>query len=171
MPNIILYIAQSLNGYIATSDGGVGWLNPFVTGDYGYEAFLKRVDIVVMGANTYQQVLTFGDYPYSNKTSHIYTTHILPKAPSSDIHFFSQFSPDVYRSLPKTTTVWLVGGSKMIQTFSDANLITSYQIFTMPILLGQGIPLFTSQQMKTLSTIKVKQYPNGVIETTYHPVK
>ena len=65
MRKIILYIACSLDGYIARSDGSVDWL--FTDQDYGYTGFLASVDTVVMGRKTYDQVLTFGPLPILRK--------------------------------------------------------------------------------------------------------
>jgi dihydrofolate reductase len=169
MPKVILYIAQSLDGYIATPDGSVSWLDPYNSEAYGYEAFLNTIEIVVMGAHTYEQVLTFGEYPYKNKLTHLYTSRTLPTVPNAKIHCFSEFSSQYYQSLPPTTIIWLVGGSRMIQTFAEANLITSYQIFTMPVILRNGIPLFQHHPKISLTTLNIKQYANGVIESIYSP--
>ena len=64
----LLYIATTLDGYIASADGGIDWLTSLDTGneDTGYEAFYRTVDALVMGAITYEQVLTFGAWPYAN---------------------------------------------------------------------------------------------------------
>ena len=69
MPNIV-YIAISLDGYIATADGGIDWLhdvpNP-TKSDYGWSGFFERIDALIMGRNTYEKVLTFGEWPYEKK--------------------------------------------------------------------------------------------------------
>ena len=59
-----VYIAVSLDGYIATPDGGVGWLEPFFDEDYGYDSFVREISCAVMGRVTYEQVRAFGEWPY-----------------------------------------------------------------------------------------------------------
>ena len=72
MPNIILYIAISLDGYIAKKDGSVDWLSSFEE-DYGYEKFISSIDTIIMGSKTYQQVLTFGEWPYKGLKTYVFT--------------------------------------------------------------------------------------------------
>ncbi len=71
MRKIILFIASSLDGYIAKNDGNVDWLP--VSGPSGYDDFYKSIDTVIMGKTTYDQILTFGAYPYSDKKSYVFT--------------------------------------------------------------------------------------------------
>lgn len=167
MPTITLYIAQSLDGYIASKDGSVAWLDAFQSSDYSYDTFYASVDIVVMGSNTYEQVLTFGDYPYKDKLTHVYTKKTLPKPPHCDITFFSHLETKIYTQLPSTKHVWLVGGSQLIQSFFEHNLITHITLFTMPILLGSGISLFRSTNATKLTGISIEKYPNGVFSSSY----
>lgn len=71
MRKIILFIASSLDGFIARESGDIDWL-PKNT-DSGYNDFYKSIDTVIMGKKTYNQVLTFGDYPYKDKKSYVFT--------------------------------------------------------------------------------------------------
>ena len=76
MPTIILYIAVSVDGYIADADGGVGWLPSGDGGgdDYGYAGFYAGVDAIVMGRRTYEQVRGFGvAWPYPGKPAYVFT--------------------------------------------------------------------------------------------------
>ena len=59
-----VYIAKSLDGYVATPNGDVQWLEPFNGCDYGYEKFIASIDTIVIGRVTYEQSLTFGEWPY-----------------------------------------------------------------------------------------------------------
>ena len=65
MRKLILYSAQSLDGFIARTDGRVDWL--FTDQDYGYYTFYESIDTTLMGRHTYEQILTFGDFPYPDK--------------------------------------------------------------------------------------------------------
>ncbi len=71
MKKIILFIASSLDGYVARENGDIDWL-PQIE-ESGYDDFFKSVDTVIMGKTTYDQVLTFGDYPYKDKKSFVFT--------------------------------------------------------------------------------------------------
>ena len=72
MTKIILYVAISLDGYIAKKDGSVDWLSSYDE-DYGYEKFLSTLDTIIMGRKTYQQVLSFGEWPYSGLKTYVFT--------------------------------------------------------------------------------------------------
>lgn len=72
MSKIILYIATSLDGYIAKEDGNVDWLSSFDE-DYGYKEFISTVDTIIIGRKTYQQVLTFGEWPYQGLKTFVFT--------------------------------------------------------------------------------------------------
>lgn len=167
MPKVILYIAHSLDGYIATKDGSISWLDSYNTIDYGYNQFLKSIDIIVMGSKTYEQVLSFGNYPYKDKISYIHTKRTMNKPLNADITFIPTFSKKLYEDLDPNKTVCVVGGAHIIQTFIQHNLITDYQIFTMPVILGSGIPLFLETKPQRLIAQTSQQYKNGVILTTY----
>jgi len=71
MTNILVYIATSLDGFIAKEDGGIDWLPE--DSESSYDAFYKSIDAVIMGKTTYDQVLTFGEYPYKDKKSFVFT--------------------------------------------------------------------------------------------------
>ncbi|MFB5638475.1 MAG: dihydrofolate reductase family protein, partial [Nitrosarchaeum sp.] len=71
MTKILVYIASSLDGFIARENGDIDWL-PEVT-ESGYDAFYKSIDTVIMGKTTYDQVLTFGVYPYKDKKSFVFS--------------------------------------------------------------------------------------------------
>ena len=77
MGKIILYIATSLDGYIARENGSVDWLPEHA--ESGYDEFYKTVDTVLMGRKTYEQILTFGAYPYEGKKSYVLTSNIVQK--------------------------------------------------------------------------------------------
>ena len=84
MPHIVLYIATSVDGYIATADGSVDWLSEVNDSDedYGYDQFYAGVDALVMGSKTYEQVLTFGDWPYPDKPVYVMSQRQLQARPS-----------------------------------------------------------------------------------------
>jgi len=147
-PYIILYIATSRDGFIADKDGGIDWLNEFSATlpkdmDCGYGDFFNSVDLIVMGKNTYEQMLTFGDWPNAGKDSYIFTDST-EQPPRNDIFFVNTDVKDFMDRISKEKPeckVWLEGGAQLAQSFYDAGLIDEYIITEIPIDLGQGIAL------------------------------
>lgn len=171
MPRIIYYAAASLDGYIAAADGGVGWLSPFEERgeDYGYSKFFRSLDALVMGSRTYEQALTFGEWPFENKACHVFSRRPLtPCRPS--VVITSRPPREVAAELKsrKRKRVWLVGGGALAASFRAEGLITEYVISFIPVLLRGGIALFgPSGPMERLRLTGTKTYPNGVIQVRY----
>lgn len=170
----ILYIAQTIDGFIANDDGSLDWLTPFEESgeDYGYTAFLQRIDAVVMGAKTYHQVLGFDlGWPYQAMQSFVLTNQdIKPAYPDIELHSgnVEKLVDHIRKNAKKD--LWLVGGADIIRQFQEANLIDEYILFTMPVLIGTGIPLFsntTNMLNQSLQCTYSKQYDSGVIQTNY----
>jgi dihydrofolate reductase len=172
MSKIILYIAQSLDGFISTTDGGVAWLDQFNnTGDdLGYTNFIKSIDVNIQGANTYKQVLGFDiPYPYSGKTF-VLTHSQLEKPKGADIEFFSGDLKELSSKAKEHSkkNVWLIGGASIVQQFLKESLIDEIILFTMPVLLGKGISLFGSDSVSSkVKLTKSKNYSSGIIESHY----
>lgn len=175
MRKIKLYIASSLNGYIAHPNGGVEWLdsipNPEQT-DYGYKSFYKRIDTTLMGYKTYQKIMSMGiDFPYSDKENYVITrkTHL---APSDDVEFISQNHLAFIQFLKEQEDkkdIWLIGGGEINSLLLQAKLIDELIIFLMPIVLTQGIKLFADiEKMGVQLSLKDnKQHSSGVMELHY----
>lgn len=171
MTQVILYIAASIDGYIASPDGGVDWLSGFDSGqeDYGYDKFFNSVDAVLMGSRSYEQVLTFGDWPYEGKTSFVFTKQELTSS-RRDIRFVSGDPVDEMKQIKKLgfKKVWLMGGAALIDSFREVNLINEFIISTMPILLGDGIPLFRQGATgQKLVLVRANEYRSGVVQSHY----
>jgi dihydrofolate reductase len=168
--NVILYIAASLDGFIADRDGGVGWLDAYQAADYGYEAFLDTVGTVIMGAATYEQVLTFGPWPYAGKATYVFTHRPLPKADPANIDLYAG-TPAILVHLIRSASdrnIWLVGGARLVAAFLNAGLVDEIRLFVIPTLLGAGIPLFRDiTAAPGLDLLDSRPYPNGVVELHY----
>ena len=80
-PRIRVYIAASLDGFIATADGGVAWLRRFDAEDYGYADFATEIGTIVMGRTTYQQVRGFGAWPYAGKRGFVLSSQLIDPMP------------------------------------------------------------------------------------------
>lgn len=164
MPKTILYIAISLNGYIAKEDGSVDWLSSF-NEDYGYEKFLSTIDTIIMGRKTYQQVLTFGEWPYKGIRTYVFTHQKLKN--DNNVEFASGEIIQTINKIKKQSNknIWLVGGAELITEFVKQQLIDEYQIFIMPVFLGSGISLLSEAvEINFKNFTKSKSYKSGVVE-------
>jgi dihydrofolate reductase len=167
MPTVVLYVATSLDGFIARSDGAVDWL--FTDGEYGYSAFYESVDALVMGSRTYEQVLTFGPWPYPGKPTYVFTRRAL-KTGREDVVFVSGEPADVLDHLAGRglDRIWLVGGAGLVASFRDAGLIDEYILSIHPILLGDGIPLFSAPAPEEgLEFVGSEAYASGLLQVCY----
>jgi len=172
MGKVVLYIAASLDGYIAAKDGSVSWLEPFETSgdDYGYRTFLSRLGAIIMGGNTYRQVLEFGAWPYSGITSYVVTRRPLASQPDDSIQPFSGEIGKLVQQIKGETEkdIWLVGGANLITQFVNQSLVDEYMLFIMPVFLGDGIPLFQNLESPArLRLVEARTYPSGAVQLHY----
>lgn len=142
-----IYIATSLDGYIASEDGGLEWLTEFpnpTNSDYGFNDFMQKVDALVMGRSTYEKVLSFGQWPYTKKVFVLSgKLNEVPEELSGKVEIISGDIKTVTADLNKKGYVNLyIDGGKVIQNFLKEGLIDEMIITRIPILLGAGIPLF-----------------------------
>ena len=169
MGKIILYIASSLDGYIARENGAIDWLPQL--SDSGYDNFYKSIDTVIMGKKTYDQILTFGAYPYKEKKSFVFTRNdSLTK--DENVEFASNVE-EFTRKLVSSSerNIWLVGGSELFSAFLQHKLVDEIILSVIPIVLGKGIPLFQNiNQEVNLELMKTKEY-SGLVELTYEVLK
>lgn len=172
--SVTLYIASSLDGFIATEDGGVTWLDEFddhyengVDGG-SYEDFFAGIDCLVMGSYTYEQILSFGDWPYGEKPTTVLTHRGLSRQ-NEHIEFYSGDLPELTRELKDTyDDIWLVGGAKLAQEFLRSNLIDEIRLSIIPVLLGSGISLFDDAGTEyDLHLEDVTAYETGITELQY----
>ena len=169
MRKIILFIASSLDGYIAKNDGNVDWLP--VSGPSGYGDFYKSIDTVIMGKTTYDQILTFGAYPYPDKKSYVFTRNSDHKK-NGDIQFVNDVEKLTKNILSNPgMNIWLVGGSKIISNFMNLGFIDEMILTVIPTVLGNGIPLFVDIQKETkFELIKTTDY-DTLVELHYKILK
>ncbi|WP_191556278.1 dihydrofolate reductase family protein [Metabacillus idriensis] len=167
---IVLFIAISLDGYIARLDGDISWLNEVQgVGDNGYSEFIESIDTVVMGKKTYDHVLllTNNQYPYKGKTSYIFTRK--ESSTSSDLHFTME-DPAAFAEKLKSQhgrDIWLVGGSEILDSFMKKNLVDEYIITTAPIILGNGIPLFKTRNPEIKLKLKSSSKYGEFVQNHY----
>lgn len=164
-----LYIATSLDGYIADDKGGVDWLHPFEGPDLGFHEFLSGIRRLVMGRKTFEQTLSFGAWPYSDHLVHVMTSRLL-EAPPTGVEAWRAGAAALLERLKATADgdVWLVGGSQTVKSFLDIDAIDRFEITVVPRLLGQGIPLFArGGAVANLRLVHQQALPRGLITLTY----
>lgn len=169
---LICYIASSLDGFIATPGGGVGWLDEFNADgiDYGYHEFYNSLSAIIVGATTYTQSVTFAKWPYPGKKVYVLTKHNLPIPKGADVELYDGDLSKLVKRLKEENDapIWLIGGSKVLSSCLKLKLVDEMHIFQMPILLGKGIPLFSNlNRIQPLTLIKTKHFENGVVELRY----
>src|SRR5688572_19686956 len=121
------YMGMSLDGYIADKDGGVGWMDPFSTVDYGFDRFIAGIGTVVMGRATYEQSLGFaGGWPYASKRSLIVTSRPIENPPRR-VEAWHKGVPALIAELRATESTdgetWVVGGAMLQAAFIAAGAI------------------------------------------------
>jgi dihydrofolate reductase len=168
-----VYIAASIDGYIATSDDGVDWLheepNPD-NDDYGYTEFIKTIDALVMGRNTFEKVLTFGEWPYQKKVFVLSTLLTqIPEGLEGKVEILSGSLSDVLSEIEDQGFRNLyIDGGKLIQSFLSEDRIDELIVTRIPVLLGSGIPLFgklgTPLKFKHIDTVV---HSNALVQSRY----
>jgi dihydrofolate reductase len=170
-----VFIGTSLDGFIARKNGEIDWLTDDGQADgsedYGYKEFFASVDTMVMGRNTYELALTFPEWPYTGKKVMILSSGspTIPKKLAEDVTVTSGPLPElIQRLLEKGARHVYVDGGKTIQGFLAAGLIHEMTITRLPILIGDGIPLFgpLNHDVK-LEHLQTKTYENGFVQTKY----
>lgn len=172
MRKIKLYIATSLDGYIATLDGGLDWLtaypNPEIS-DYGYSDFYNTVETLIMGGSTYQSILDMDiPWPYEDKQ-----TYVISRTKKSNSSIVEVVGENIVSKVAEWKAtggkdIWLVGGGELVSLFLNNKLVDTMEITVIPTLLGRGIPLFpTVNNPSNWSVTDVVKHYNGVCTTVY----
>ncbi len=172
---VILYIATSLDGYIARQDGDIGWLSLVEqTGeDYGYNDFIKTVDTVILGRKTYDKVLSFGiGFPHAEKECYVITRSEIPS--KDKIIFYNKDLKELVKLLKSKVgkNIFVDGGGEIVNELMRQNLIDEYIISIIPIVLGNGIRLFNGSRPEgKITLLNSKQYDSGLIQLHYRKVQ
>lgn len=172
MRKIKLYIAVSIDGFIADKNGGIEWLENIQNPDhldFGYLEMYNSIDTTLMGNATYQQVLGFDiPFPYADKTNYVFTRNTaLTK--DKNVTFVSSDIVTFVQSLKeqKGKAIWLIGGGQINTILLEAGLIDEMIISYIPMVLGEGIPLFTKSTLHQFRVLKSEVYNTGVLGVTY----
>ncbi len=165
--NFIIYMATSLDGYIADEEGSVDWLSKYDEINYGYNDFIKKIDCIVMGGTTYRQILTFGDWSYTSQASYVLSSE---KSENANVQGFYNNIDNLLDELraKKYKNIWIMGGAKTCQSFINRGLVNSFDLFLIPDVLGGGIKLFENiNDELNLSLKSTKNCGNKIARLTY----
>ena len=170
-----VYLALSLDGYIADEDGGVSWLDAYNSPEIDFGAFMGSIGVTVMGRKTYDQARAQDPWPNADRRTVVLTHRPITDAPDGVEAFHGDvrdLASTLRRDLEESgKDVWLMGGGDSIRPFHDAGVVDRWELFFIPILLGDGIPLFPSHPgpAARLRATHSKRYDNGMVEVWYEP--
>lgn len=168
---VVLYIATSLDGYIAKPNDDLGFLSIVEQEgqDYGYANFIKTVDAVIVGRKTYDKVISMGfDFPHSDKDAYIIT-----RTPRSNIGSVKFYTGNLKILIDKLKSengknIFCDGGAEIVNELLKDDLIDEFIISVIPILVGSGIKLFKDgRPEQKLELVSVKSFDKGLTQLHY----
>ena len=168
---VILYIAMSLDGYIATKNENLDFLSLVEQEgeDYGYADFIKTVDTVIVGRKTYDKVLSMGfDFPHADKKSYIITR--TPKPTIGNIQFYTENLEALILKLKEKDgqNIFVDGGAEIVNLMMKDNLIDVFCVSIIPVLLGDGISLFQDNRPELqLKFVRSETFKSGLVQIWY----
>lgn len=177
MIKTVLYIATSLDGYIARPNGNLDWLTSIPTPkdvDYGYSALLESISTIIMGRKTYEEIIGFGvEWPYKGLDSFAVTSDKDLKIQSPNTSLLTEDLKDFISNLKKKTDkdIWVVGGGQLIKSFLNAGILDKMIITIIPKIIGEGISLFPDKLIESdWKLIEAKSFETGVVNLTYEKI-
>lgn len=165
-----VFVGASVDGFIARADGGLDWLPADGGEPHGFEEFMASVDALVMGRNTFDVVLAFGGWFYGAKPVFVLSNRPLPPAPAGAIVERITGAPaDIVAALAARGVGHIyVDGGITIQQFLRAGLIQRLIVTRVPVLIGEGIPLFGPLPADVrLEHVATRSFPSGLVQTEY----
>jgi dihydrofolate reductase len=168
---VILYIATSLDGYIAKPNDDLSFLSIVQQDgeDYGYADFVKSVDTVILGRKTYDWVMTqVPEFPHADKNSFIITRTARPSIGKTN--FYTDNLKDLILRLKSEQgkNIFIDGGAEIVNELLKENLIDEFIISIIPILVGSGTKLFKDgRPEQKLELISTKQFDKGLTQLHY----
>lgn len=169
---VSVYIATSLDGFIARKNGDLDWLPTPTEGgeDYGYADFMSTVNAIVMGRNTFEKVLSFGGWHYDKKVFVLTSRNLTLASELSNKVEGLHLSPrELTQELERRGIrhIYLDGGVT-IQRFLREGLVNEMTITIIPVLIGEGLPLFGALDKDIpLQLIEASSFSNGFVQKKY----
>lgn len=166
-----LYVGISLDGYLAASDGGVEWLDPYADARAGFAPFIKSIGSAVMGRATYDQAVAHGYGGAFGEMPCYVVTHRPFPPPSPTVVPYAGDLAGLVRQIRERypRDIWLMGGGSLTKSFQEADLIDVWTVAFVPTLLGKGIPMFPPAAFaeRRVRLVRTHTYPSGVVELSY----
>jgi len=168
---LMVFIATSLDGYIATPEGSIDFLKIVQKEgeDYGYSKFKETVDTIIIGRKTFDQVNSMGfEYPHTEQTTYVITRSSRPD--NKKVKFYTGNIKELIIKLQREEgkNLYCDGGAEIIDLLIHADLIDEYIISVIPILLGNGISLFKQgRPEQKLELLSSKSFEKGLIQMHY----
>jgi dihydrofolate reductase len=180
------YAAASLDGYIADADDGLEWLMGYegsysgddaepgpMTGGGAYERFYEGIGALVSGSATYEFVLEHGDaWPYAGKPYWVLSSRELatPEGDGADVRVVQAGVEEIHGEMLDAAgggNVWIVGGGDVASQFAEAGLLDEVHLTVVPVILGDGKPLFARPLPGAMQLIGVRPFETGMVELRY----
>lgn len=177
-PPFLVYIAVSLDGFIARPDGALDWLPgatpespPWPPGEetesYGYDAFMSRIDTLVMGRGSFDAVRGSSPWPYAGKRVIVLSRTLGPADMSEGAEVWNGTPEALAQHLAGSTGVYVDGG-QTIQSFLRLGLIDELILTRIPVLIGAGRPLFGALDADVwLRHIETRSFAGGFVQSVY----
>jgi dihydrofolate reductase len=169
-----VFIATSLDGFIARPDGAIDWLlqRDDPAEDHGYPAFIADKDLVVMGRGSYEKVRTFDPWPYDRPvlvlSAQLAGTPV-PVALEGKVRFSGHGPRDTMEELARRGMRQVyVDGGQLVQSFLREGLVADMVVTTVPVLIGSGRPLFGALPRDVdLTLVASRSFASGLVQSTY----
>lgn len=168
---LCLFIAMSLDGFIAKPDGDISFLDEMNQEgeDYGYNAYIETIDTVLLGRKTYDKIQSMGiESPYGDRAVYVITR--TPRANSEKTTFYPGDLKELVTTLKSKPgkNIYCDGGAEIVQQLLSMDLIDEMTISIIPVLLGEGIRLFSGNfQEKKLKLKESKSFEKGLVQLHY----
>jgi dihydrofolate reductase len=176
MQKIVLYIATSLDGFIARLNDDITWLEAFQVEDedYGYGEFMDTVGTVIMGSRTYLQSLEHPERLLKGIKTYVLGHNLPQKGIGDNVEFYSGSLVELVKRIRTESKKdgYVVGGGQVVSSFISQGLLDELRIFVVPILLKQGISLYAGLTGEVkLRLEQAIPYKTGIVELRYSLVK
>lgn len=172
-----LYIATTIDGFIAREDGSLDWLTslPVPEGeDYGYQKFYDTIDTVVMGSSTYKEILGFNvPWPYAGGKSFIFSSNPEFSIETENTELVNELNSEAVELIKSQSSknIWIVGGGKIISAFLKLGVVDEIILTIVPVILGQGIRLFPTGSLETKFELSgTESFETGLVNLYYKKI-
>jgi dihydrofolate reductase len=169
LPEVVAYFAMSLDGYIATPDHGLEWLDCVKQGaeDYGYSKFMDSVDVLLLGRKTYDVVRGFGEWPYASKDVFVFT-HRSIQPIQNEVAVSGDLYPFLKHLKNQGKNRVYVDGGQLIRTALKEGVLNRIIVSVVPVLLGSGISPFRELNASaSLKCVAAEKYSSGLVQLNY----